>query len=147
MLRGAPPLHRSRRCSVFVIDATGEMGWQRRPFASSCLRYGLTTDNPSSFYTRVSTFSFSLFTCLTVFRHLLFPRLPFSPGAFSPPNFCFVVFGSFMQSTSLVGAFRNDGANGTLPVLNPAELHQLQVRLSMLLLVGCCIAAVEEELL
>lgn len=24
-------------------------------------------------------------------------------------------------------AFRNDGANGTLPVLNPAELHQLQV--------------------
>ena len=28
-----------------------------------------------------------------------------------------------------VGAFRNDGANGTLPVLNPAELHQLQARL------------------
>lgn len=32
-----------------------------------------------------------------------------------------------LQSTSLAGAFRNDGANGTLPVLNPAELHQLQV--------------------
>ena len=33
------------------------------------------------------------------------------------------------QATSLAGTFRNDGANGTLPVLNPAELHQLQVRL------------------
>ena len=35
-----------------------------------------------------------------------------------------------VQAVSLlarVGAFRNDGANGTLPVLNPAELHQLQV--------------------
>lgn len=32
-----------------------------------------------------------------------------------------------------VGAFRNDGANGTLPVLNPAELHQLQVRYTAVL--------------
>lgn len=50
----------------------------------------------------------------------------------------FLCFG--LQSTNLVGAFRNDGANGTLPVLNPAELHQLQVTLSPLLLykVGRC---------
>lgn len=32
-----------------------------------------------------------------------------------------------VNSLARAGAFRNDGANGTLPVLNPAELHQLQV--------------------
>ena len=37
----------------------------------------------------------------------------------------------FFQAEAVLataGSFRNDGANGTLPVLNPAELHQLQVR-------------------
>lgn len=41
------------------------------------------------------------------------------------------LFFFFFQAEAVLataGSFRNDGANGTLPVLNPAELHQLQVQ-------------------
>lgn len=45
----------------------------------------------------------------------------------TPPPHSHDIFFCF-QATSLLGSFRNDGANGTLPVLNPVELHQLQVQ-------------------